>query len=250
METIFLFCFVFGALFTVVSALLGFAGSIFTHLPGGHIHVGHGHQLRVGHTQHGSGASTPHALNGAGHHELRHVAEHTEQSTLPHFFSHVPLFNVSSLLAFVTAFGATGFILMRFSHWTAIWATPVAVLPGILADVLIAILLGKILAGESVMRSVDYQLEGTVGRVTVSIPAGGVGEIVFSMHGSRRSEAARSLGSKPISYNTEVVIIDYDHGTALVQPYDEFVEHYERVLPLPEDSASVVKVHTERDDTQ
>jgi hypothetical protein len=236
METIFLFCFVFGALFTVVSALLGFAGSIFTHMPGGEIHVGHGHELQVGHAQHG--ATPSHAANGSGHHDLTHAAEHADQHAEPRLFSHLPLLNVSALLAFLTAFGATGFILMHYSGWPALWATLVAIVPGILADILIALLLAKILAGESVMRTVDYELEGTMGRVTVGIPAGGVGEIVFSKQGTRRSEAARSLGAKPIPYNTEVVIVEYDHGTALVQPYDEFVDRYERELPSPKDPAS------------
>ncbi len=229
METLFLFCFVFGALFTVISAVLGFSGTAFSHLPGGHIHPGNGHELAVGHEAHG---------NGSGGHELAHAAEHAEQSNAPHILSHLPLLNVSSLLAFLTAFGATGLILMRFSGWSALWATPVAILPGILADVLIALMLRKILAGETVMRAIDYELEGTIGRVTVSIPAGGVGEVVFSKQGTRRSEAARSLGSRPITYDSEVVIIEYDHGTALVQPYEEFVNRYERQLPSSDNPAS------------
>lgn len=237
METLFLFCFVFGALFTIVSAVLGFTGSAFTHLPGGHVHPGNGHELTIGHAGHGNGQTGAHPLHGQADHSLAHAGEHAEQSSAPPFFSHVPLFNVSSLLAFVTAFGATGFILMHYSGWPALWATVVAILPGIAADVLIALMLGKILAGETVMRPVDYELEGTIGRVTVSIPAGGVGEVVFSKRGTRRSEAARSLGAKPISYDTEVVIIDYEHGIALVQPYDDFVDHYERELPSPDNPA-------------
>ncbi len=229
METLFLFCFVFGALFTVVSAVLGFSGTAFSHLPGGHIHPGNGHDLTIGHEAHG---------NGSGGHELVHAGEHVEQSTTPHILSHLPLLNVSSLLAFLTAFGATGLILMRFSGWPALWATPVAIVPGILADVLIALMLRKILSGETVMRAIDYELEGTIGRVTVSIPAGGVGEVVFSKQGTRRSEAARSLGSRPITYDSEVVIIEYDHGTALVQPYEEFVNRYEQQLPSSENPAS------------
>lgn len=249
METIFLFCFVFGALFTIASAVLGFAGSVFTHLPGGHVHAGNGHELHAGHATHshvhvseaghlhGNGAAHAHQLNAIREHAMAHTGEHAEQSTAPPFFSNLPLFNVSSLLAFMTAFGAAGFILMRFAGWSSLWATPVAIVPGVAADVLIAFVLAKILAGESVMRPVDYELEGTIGRVTVSIAAEGVGEIVFSKQGTRRSEAARSLKATAIPYNTEVVIVDYDHGTALVQPYDEFVARYEHELPPGEKSA-------------
>ncbi len=247
METIFLFCFVFGALFTVVSAALGFAGSMIAHLPGGDIHAGH--ELPIGHGAHGH-LATAHPAHATGHvvggshqvdghidHAAGHGADHGEQSQ-GHFFAHLPLFNVSSLLAFLTAFGATGFILMHFSGWSALWATPVALLPGVAADVLLALLLAKILAGERVMRPTDYELEGTIGRITVSVPAGGVGEILFSKGGIRRSEAARSLGPRPIPYDTEVVIVEYEHGTALVQPYEEFVQQFETERPLSEHSAS------------
>ncbi len=242
METVFLFCFVFGALFTVVSAALGFAGSIFSQLPGGDIHPGH--ELPIGHAGHGHLATT-HPVQVPGHeiggsHQIDahvdhagHGADHGEQSN-GHLFAHLPLFNISSLLAFLTAFGATGYILMHFSGWSAVWATPVALLPGVAADVLLALLLAKILAGERVMRPADYELEGTLGRITISVPAGGVGEVLFSKGGTRRSEAARSLGSKPIPYDTEVVIIEYERGTALVQPYEEFVQRYEQALPSPE----------------
>lgn len=249
METVFLFCFVFGALFTVVSAVLGFTGSVLTHLPGGPVHAGEGHDLPSGHATHADGHPAHHPLASIGQHDLAQSGEHVDQPSVSQFFSHVPLLNVSSLLAFLTAFGATGFILMHFSGWSAILATPVAVVPGVLAGVLIALLIGKILAGETVMRPIDYELEGTLGRVTVSIPAGGVGEVVFSKRGSRRSEAARSLGAKAIPYNTEVVIVEYEHGTALVEPYAEFVNHYERELPLPNDPASAGDTQHERNGT-
>jgi hypothetical protein len=123
---------------------------------------------------------------------------------------------------------------MHFANWPALWATLVALLPAAIADVLLALLLARIVAGERVMRPIDYELEGTLARVTISIPEGGVGEIVFSKGGTRRGEAARSLGSKPIAYGTEVVIIDYERGIALVQTYAEFIERHEPGLPAPE----------------
>jgi hypothetical protein len=81
-----------------------------------------------------------------------------------------------------------------------------------------------ILKGEIEMDPDDYRLEGTVGQVTVSIPAGGTGEVVFSKVNTRRSEAARALGGVAIPRGTEVVITSYEGGFATVQPWDEFVQ--------------------------
>ena len=73
------------------------------------------------------------------------------------------------------------------------------------------------------MDPADYRLEGTVGQVTVSIPAGGTGEVVFSKAGARRSEAARALGGAAIPRGSEVVITTYADGFATVQPWAEFL---------------------------
>jgi hypothetical protein len=148
------------------------------------------------------------------------------------------VFNPSALLAFTTCFGATGYILTRFANWPVLIATPVAIVPGLLADLLIAFIIAKMVASDSVMRAIDYELEGTICRVTISIPANGVGEVVFSKGGTRRSEAARSLTGSAIPYNTEVVIVEYEHGIAQVQPYDEFVGRQERGLTAIDEPSS------------
>ena len=88
---------------------------------------------------------------------------------------------------------------------------------------LIARFLRLVLAGERVMDPDDYRLEGTLGQVTVGIPAGGTGEVVFTKAGARRSEAARGINGASIPRGTEVVITRYDRGFATVQSWAEFV---------------------------
>ena len=88
---------------------------------------------------------------------------------------------------------------------------------------LVARFLGLVLAGEPEMDPDDYRLEGTVGQVTVSIPSGGTGEVVFAKAGAWRSEAARASGGQPIPRGSEVVITTYMDGFATVQPWGEFL---------------------------
>jgi membrane protein implicated in regulation of membrane protease activity len=210
METVFLICFAFGAIFTVVSVLLGAVGG------GGHdgggIHIGHelGHGAAHAHIGHVD-------ASGHGHGDLGHDANHSGVR------AQLPLLNASSLLAFLTWFGAAGFLLTRFAGWPLLLVIPVAVVAGLAAAILIALFLGKVLAGERVMNPADYRLEGTFGKLTVGIPAGGTGEVVFSKAGTRRSEAARSLSGRAIPRDSEVVIVDYERGIALVQTWDELV---------------------------
>jgi membrane protein implicated in regulation of membrane protease activity len=192
METVFLVCFIFGALFTVASVVLGLAHTAIGVDTGAPVHTGVGGALAHAHG------------DASGHGNL-------------------PLANVSSLLAFLTWFGAAGFLLLRFGGWPVLVAVAGAGVAGVVGAILIALFMAKVLAGEQVLDPRDYRIEGTIARVTITIPAGGVGEIVFTKAGSRRSEGARSLSGQPIPYGTEVVVVDYDHGVAAVQPWDEFV---------------------------
>lgn len=197
METVFLICFIFGALFTLVSAVLG-AADVAIHLPHG------GHDGGLGHG-HDAGSHGGHDAGGHGH----------------DFAQHLPVFNLSALLAFLTWFGAAGFLLLHVAGWPLLLALLAAILAGVAGAAIIARFLRAVLASERVMDPRDYALEGTIARVSVGIPPRGVGEIIFSLGGVRRSEAARSVTGRAIARDTEVVILGYERGVATVQPYRE-----------------------------
>jgi membrane protein implicated in regulation of membrane protease activity len=219
MENIFLACFAFGALFTLASLALGFAGHGAAHLGHGAAHIGHG----AAHIGHGA-AHIGHGGHGVAHgqHLDPHVP-HAHANADAGRFDSLPLLNASSVVGALTWFGAEGYLLVRLVDW----ALPAVVLGALLAGgvgwYLVARFLGLVLSGEREMDPDDYRLEGTVSQVTVSIPAGGTGEVVFSKAGARRSEAARAMGGTPIPRGTEVVITSYTDGFATVQPWGEFL---------------------------
>jgi hypothetical protein len=189
METVFLGCFLFGVVFTGLTTLLGLASSA--------IHVGH----FFGHGWHG-----PHLPHGHGH-------GHGDQ---PLF-----MFGVSSLVAFLTWFGAVGYVLTRWFGWPLLATIVLGIGGGLVAAVLVARFLALLRAGERVMDPSDYRMVGTVARVTVGIPGDGVGEIVFTKAGARRSEAARGLNGESVPRDTEVVVTGYERGIATVLPWDD-----------------------------
>ena len=192
METVFLGCFLFGVVFTGLTTLLGAASSA--------VHVGH----FLGHGWHG-----PNVHHGHGH-------GYGNGHDQPLF-----LFGVSSLVAFLTWFGAAGYVLTRWFDWPLLATLVLGIGAGLVAAVLVARFLALLRAGERVMDPRDYRLVGTVARVTIGIPGDGVGEIVFTKAGARRSEAARGLNGAPIPRDTEVVVTGYERGVATVQPWDD-----------------------------
>jgi hypothetical protein len=264
MEAFFLACFVFGALFTVVSVAMGLAGS----LPGlhgggpghggdlGHLghagdagqlgdlghagHVGHAGDLghgqapsAVGHVSHvgggaDAGAPVAHLAGGDALQAPAHVDTAHPSAALERFSGalavagSLPLLSASSILAFLTWFGAAGYLLTR-AAWPLLTALSLAVVAGFVAAVLVALFLRTVLVGSRAMNPDDYRLEGTLAHVTVTIPAGGTGEVVFTKAGTRRSEAARSAGGRAIPRGTEVVVLRYARGVARVQPFAELL---------------------------
>ena len=180
METFFLACFAFGALFTIATVVLGVAG----------------HELA--HFGHASG----HASSG------------------PH---DLPLLNLSSVVGALTWFGAAGFLLLRVAGWPLAVVLPLAFAAGAASWYLIARFIGLLLRGQREMDPADYRLEGTLAQVTVGIPEGGTGEVVFAKAGARRSEAARAAPGTTIRRGTEVVITAYRDGFATVEPWIEYL---------------------------
>ncbi len=198
METFFLACFAFGLLFTLLSVVLG------------SVHIG-------GHFGHDLGHAHAHAAHGEAHGDQ------------------LPLLNASSLVGGLTWFGAAGFLLTRLGDWALPVAIVGALAVGALGWYLVARFLGLVLKGEVEMDPDDYRLEGTVGQVSVGIPAGGTGEIMFEKAGSRRSEAARAnVKGHPIARGTEVVITNYTDGFATVQPWGEFLAERDSLTAPPE----------------
>jgi hypothetical protein len=232
-ESVFVALFLFGALFTVASAALGTLGHHGGHdgaadvsPPGvplagqvGHDAAGHDGGQPPGH----DGPSQPDAGAPATWHPLTHLR----------------LLNLSTAVASLTWFGAAGFLLMRYAAWPALLATAGAVVAGLAGAILMALFLGGVAAGERVMDARRYRLPGTLARVTVSIPPGGIGEVVFSKGGARRSEAARSRSGQPIPRSTEVVILEYQRGVAAVEPWSELLSGRDRSSGLPAGVASL-----------
>jgi membrane protein implicated in regulation of membrane protease activity len=140
-----------------------------------------------------------------------------------HTDSALPLLNGSSVVGALTWFGAAGYLLVRLGDLALPAVLIGALLAGGVGWYVVARFLGLVLAGEREMDPDDYRLEGTVSQVTVRIPAGGTGEVVFSKAGARRSEAARALGGVAIPRGSEVVITGYADGFATVQPWADFL---------------------------
>jgi hypothetical protein len=134
----------------------------------------------------------------------------------------ISILNSFSLMAFVTWFGAMGYLMTRHSSLWFGMILALAVVVGSVGALIIFFFLAKFLMKYDVgIDPAEYEMTGVLGRVTSSIRGGGTGEMVFEQVGTRRSCGARSEDGSPIAKGTEVVVTRYERGIAYVRTWDE-----------------------------
>jgi len=191
----YLLCFLVGLSLSVISFL---SGAMHLHLPF-KMHL----PFHIGH--HG-GAGASGAGGNAGHGGF-----------------HLSRFNALTVLAFLAWFGGTGYLLTKHSRLVALASLGIAVASGLAAAWIVFRFMSRLLQNsEGHMNEWDYRHEGSIGKVSMTIPAGGTGEVIFEQHGVRRSAGARSESGAALEKGAEVVISRYEKGIAYVQRWDEF----------------------------
>lgn len=205
MITFFVGCFAFGLLFTITSFLLGAFGTT-------HVHLG--------------AFSFLSGLTGS------HASAHSPGDAA----DHVSPFSLSALSAFLTWFGGAGYLLSRYSPFTALSIALIALVCGAIGGALFFTIVARyIIPRLTVMNPDDFRVAGAVARVTSTIHPRGIGEIVYTLGGTRHSDGARSESDQPIERDTQVVILRIEKGIALVEPWATFADTHR--LPTEDGSA-------------
>jgi hypothetical protein len=206
MSDFYLICFLVGFTMTMFSLL---AGVFHVDFPGkwdnflhGHHAWGHGpfhahHGFHPGHA-HGHGA---HGDNG------------------------VSVFNFSTIMAFLTWFGGTGYLLSHVGKLWIVYGLALSLFAGSLGGTIVFLYLTKVLMRhDHTMDPADSDHVGIVGRVSQTIGAGRIGEIMYTDHGARRALNARSEDGSAIAAGEEVAVERYEQGIAYVRRWEEFAQ--------------------------
>src|ERR1700761_647445 len=182
-NTLYLTCFVIGLVLSVIAFLTGAM-----HLHIGHFHFGRGHGLAGKH---------------GAHHSLGFL-------------------NGFTLMAFLTWFGAAGYLLNRYGLFAAPFILGFAILGGLMGATIIWLFFSKVMMkAERTLEASDTEIVGMLGRVSSAVFANGVGEMLYTQNGARRSACVRSDDGKEIPRDTEVVVMRYERGVAWVRRWDD-----------------------------
>ena len=210
-ENFYLVCFIVGFALAVIGFLSGTLHWPFAHghAPGFHVH-GHGLHLPHG-PAHGASAHGAGAAHGAPAHGGSDAG------------SAISPYNFATFMAFLAWFGGMGYLLTAHGNLSRLIVLGIAVASGIAGSAIVFTFLTKVLLKhERALDAADFEMVGVLGHVTVTIRAGGTGEIVYSQAGTRRSAGARSESGRPVARGCEVVVTRYERGLAYVRPWEEF----------------------------
>jgi membrane protein implicated in regulation of membrane protease activity len=136
--------------------------------------------------------------------------------------------SLGAVLVFLTWLGGAGYIARRAADLPLPVALPAAAILGVgVAYVVQRIAVKLNDPTGSVLNPEEYRLPGTIGRVSSSIRAGGIGEVVYEQGGARHVVGARASEDQALPQGAEIVILRIDRGIATVEAFDPFwsLEH-------------------------
>ncbi len=135
--------------------------------------------------------------------------------------------NVSTVLGFLTWFGGVAYLFRNGAGWAAALSLGMGVIGGLAGAAIIAWFLRTIARSETgTLDPREFNRVGVLARVTSGIRPGGVGEIVFEQAGSRIVTSARNELPVAVQKGTEVVILRFERGMAIVAPFDDLLSDH------------------------
>jgi membrane protein implicated in regulation of membrane protease activity len=190
LEFIYLVCFFLGLGFAVLSALLSglFSGDAGAHM-GGHMDSG--------------------GLHGHGH----DAGAHSDDGTV-HYSPLSPV----TIAMFISTFGGTGILYKRYFD-PQIWIhVPMAAVSALIVAGIVSWIFYRImLATQSTSQPRAEEAIGMEAEVTVSIPHQGLGEIAYTLRGTRLTSSAKTADNKELPARAMVKIVKQVGNTYIVE---------------------------------
>ncbi len=220
LSLVFIFCFLLGFGFFLAAGLMGghghaHAGHIHMHLPGIHhapVHVG-GHAPAHAPTHAGGTHSA-----SSGQQGMQNAAQHTQ-------FSMFSYLNPTTIALFLLGFGFFGYFFHNITNLVVPFTLILATCGGLAIAVLLLLALNRLFAvseGSTELDVVDRT--GMLGKVSITIPEKGIGEIIYTSPGGvHKSIPARSLDNQRVERDQEVVVVNYQNGIAEVDTWEHFM---------------------------
>lgn len=236
LSLLFIACFLFGLLFLIATALLGSIGGH----GGGHIGGGTHHIDVGGH------AGAGHALHSGHTHLIHHTPSHSHHAggNGGPLNAILAFLNPTSIVLFLIGFGFFGYVLHNTTSLALPFALSLAFLGGLVVAALLLSMIARVFGNSEGATVQDVSdRTGLLGKVSLTIPENGLGEVIYvSPGGMRKSIPARTLDGRRLERDQEVVVVNYQRGVAEVDTWDHFVNQEESATTLSPEASSLAEL--------
>lgn len=144
-----------------------------------------------------------------------------------------------NIVLFLVGFGLFGYILHNATTIELPLILVLSAICGLVVAVIFLFLLSRIFRdseGATVQDVSDRT--GLLGKVSITVPEKGLGEILYiSPGGMRKSVPARSVDGRRLEREQEVVVVTYQNGVAEVDTWEHFINQ--------EDDEPLIASHTD-----
>src|SRR5207249_6850195 len=140
-------------------------------------------------------------------------------------FSVFTYINPTSIVLFLLGFGFFGYVFHNTAHLVLPLTLLLAGVAGLLIAAVMLVFLSRLLSDSGTDTAHDVaDRTGMLGKVSLTIPANGLVEIIYvSPGGMRKSVPARSTDGRRLEREQEVVVVNYQHGVAEVDTWEHFM---------------------------
>ncbi|WP_221566742.1 NfeD family protein [Alkalihalobacillus sp. TS-13] len=131
-------------------------------------------------------------------------------------------FNPTLILSFLTIFNASGYLLeimTGMNSWILLVVS--ALLAFLFVTLLNVFVLIPLSSAEESNTYAIEDLQGRIGKVIISIPVDGYGEVLISGNSGNIAKSAVSLDNEPIEAGSDILIIDTKDGVLHVTRYEQ-----------------------------
>lgn len=133
----------------------------------------------------------------------------------------IAFLNPALILAFVVFFSSSGYVFELVTPFSSILILSISIGFGLVMSVLLHFfILVPLSSAEESLVFTEESLKGRVGKIIISIPEDGFGEIVIDGKSGMISRPAASYENNPIPEGTEVLVLEIKDRVLYVTPYD------------------------------
>jgi hypothetical protein len=136
-----------------------------------------------------------------------------------------------TIALFLLGFGFFGYVLNASNAFALPFLFIFASIGGLAVATILIIMLNRIFGNATGMTVQDVSdRTGLLGKVNMTIPQKGIGEIIYtSPGGMRKCVPARSIDGRRLEREQEVVVINYNGGVAEVDTWDHFINQEDSI---------------------